>query len=90
MIKIDLFPPYPFQALPQNSKLVHPVNRNFGRIVGGDEAEPHSVPNIVALSITSGFQTFFCGGSIIGKYKTKMHPSLSVSETNNLTDLNFS
>ena len=56
------------QALPQQSKLVHPVNRNFGRIVGGEEVTPHSVPNQVALSITSGFQSFFCGGSIIGMF----------------------
>ena len=36
----------------------------FGRIVGGEEAEPNSHPFQVALDIDD---KYFCGGSLIGE-----------------------
>lgn len=57
-----------FQATPYRTRAVHPMMRTTptGKIVGGDEAVPHSAPHQVALTINGGS---FCGGSIIGKSK---------------------
>merc|ERR1719481_77990 len=42
------------------------VQADGGSIVGGDEAEPHSIPWQVSLRQTDGSDWHFCGGSVIG------------------------
>merc|ERR1719323_62555 len=42
------------------------VQADGGSIVGGDEAEPHSIPWQVSLRQTDGSDWHFCGGSVLG------------------------
>lgn len=44
---------------------------NLDRIVGGQEATPHSFPWSVSLKVSWG--THFCGGSIISEKVNKSH-----------------
>ncbi len=44
-----------------------------GRIVGGEEAEPHSRPYQIALYIGTGvFKSFACGGSVYDEVRQSL------------------
>ena len=52
---LDVFPRIP----------IHPGHKIEGRIVGGNEAEPHRFPYQAGLAIKMGGQQAWCGGSLI-------------------------
>ncbi|KAI4469002.1 chymotrypsin-related [Holotrichia oblita] len=51
--------------LPENIQKLAQQSKPLGRIVGGTEATPNSIPSMVALLLTAAEGTFFCGGSLI-------------------------
>ncbi|KAK9685221.1 Trypsin [Popillia japonica] len=51
--------------LPENIRKLAEQSKPLGRIVGGTEAVPNSIPSMAALLLTAAEGIFFCGGSLI-------------------------